>query len=207
MPLGTKAPKLWPADPVKVSEDRVVGQPGAAVPPADLGTEQRPHGGADVGDRQLDRHRGGVRQRGVQLSMKASSSAFSRPWSCRRGRCGRPCRGCRAGRGPWSGRCRPPSSGSPPLPSRAGRPARWPRRASAGPGRPAPRAPPPPATKKVSTASCSDVAVLWPQRRVLGGDADGAGVEVTDPHRRNAARDHDEGAVAKPYSSAPRGHR
>ena len=39
-----------------------------------------------------------------------------------------------------------------------------------------------------------------PETRVLGGDADGAGVEVADPHH-HAAGDH-QGGEAKPNSSA-----
>ena len=55
MPLGTNAPKLWPAEPVKCDVDRVVGQALAAVAPGDLGAEHRADRAVDVADRQLDR--------------------------------------------------------------------------------------------------------------------------------------------------------
>ena len=63
MPRGTNAPKLWPAEPVNVQPDRVVGQPVGAVPPGHLVAEHRADRAVDVADRQLERHRRRVLER------------------------------------------------------------------------------------------------------------------------------------------------
>ena len=52
IPRGTKAPKLWPAEPVKVSEMVSSGSPGRPVAPADLRSQQGPDGAVDVRDGQ-----------------------------------------------------------------------------------------------------------------------------------------------------------
>ena len=58
-PCGTKAPKLWPAEPRKVSSIVPSGRPAAAVAPGDLGAEHGADGAVDVADRpaRLDRRR------------------------------------------------------------------------------------------------------------------------------------------------------
>ena len=54
MPRGRKAPKLWPAEPVKRDGDRVVGQAVAAVATGELGAEHGADRAVDVADRRCD---------------------------------------------------------------------------------------------------------------------------------------------------------
>ena len=57
IPRGTNAPKLWPAEPVELELDRVVGQSGAAVAAGQLAAQDRADRAVDVADRQLERDR------------------------------------------------------------------------------------------------------------------------------------------------------
>ncbi len=171
--------------------DRVVGQPGGAVAPADLRAEQRPHRAVDVGDGQGDRHRRPVGQRRARRRPGRRGPAPSRA------------------RGPAAAIWRRPmlsgTSGCASTVDRS-RPGRLPvRHRGLGVEQVDP------ADRLVERAQAErgqqlahllgDVleegldelglaAELGPQRRGLGGDADRAGVEVADAHH-DAARDHE----------------
>ena len=191
MPRGTKAPKLWPAEPVKLTRIVSSGRPVAAVALGDLVAEHRADGAVDVADRQLDlapaapcsSAGGGV------LDELRCRARRSRPWSCVPGAVAGPARSGVSGWWRIGVRSRPlafqwstASRGVEHLDvaDRLGRATGSPSAARSS------RTSSAMYSKKVTTNSGLPVN-RWPQLRVLRGDADRAGVEVADAHHDAAA--------------------
>ena len=210
MPFARNAPKLCPAEPVKLMRIVSGGRP-ASPQRREISADSIVHDGAvDVADRQrdLDR-RAAARAPAARSSISWLSSARSRPWSCVVTQCDRDARAA------TSGRCRiwreVDAARLPVLDRRRARRAG--RR-----GRPSRRRVRKPSSRHDLAHLLGDedhevdhvlglALELLAQLRVLRRDADRAGVEVADAHHDAARRDQRRGGEAELLGAEQRGDR
>ena len=204
MPRGTKAPKLWPAEPVRCTWIVSSGRPSPPVALGDLVAEHRADGAVGVADRQRRSPPAGrARAPAAACSMSSLSSASLEAVVLRAGAEQVLLeRGSRAGGGSARGRGRWPSSGRRRRGCRAARRGRWPRPSERKPERGEELAHLLGDVLEERLDELGLAVEAGAQLRVLRGHAHRAGVEVADAHH-DAAADTTSGAVAKPYSSAP----